>query len=56
MLEWSSTITLTFEGNNHKAENIRKYISLLKEQFLEDYGIFLNKDEITDIRYGDSDE
>ena len=56
MLEWSSTVTLTFDGNNHEAENIRLYVKLLKDQFLQDYNIYLNNDEITDIRYGDSDE
>jgi hypothetical protein len=56
MLEWSSTITLTFGGNHHEAENIREYIKLLKDKFEQDYNIFLNDDEITDIKYGYSDE
>ena len=46
MKEYYSNITLKFSGNNMEAENKKQYIELLKEQFLEDYGIFITDDEI----------
>lgn len=46
MKEYYSNITIKFGGNNIKAENKEKYIEMLKEQFLEEYGIFLTDDEI----------
>ena len=56
MKKWSSTITLTFTDNYHEAESIGEYILLLKEQFAQEYNITLNKDEITDVEYGDFDD
>jgi len=44
--EYTSTITLTFGGNNLQAESKEDYIKLLKENFLEEYGIELQDDEI----------
>ena len=46
MEEYQSNITLKFSGNNIEAENKEQYIELLKEQFLEEYRIFLNDNEI----------
>lgn len=46
MKEYYSNITLKFSGNNIEAENKEEYIQILKEQFLEEYGIFLNDNEI----------
>lgn len=46
MKKYYSNITLKFGGNNIEAENKEQYIQILKEQFLEEYGIFLNDDEI----------
>ena len=46
MKEYQSNITLKFSGNNIEAENKEQYIEFLKEQFLEEYRIFLNDDEI----------
>jgi hypothetical protein len=46
MKEYYSNITLKFSGNNIEAENKEQYIQILKEQFLEEYGIFLNDNEI----------
>ena len=45
--EYSSTVTVTFSGNHFKAESKKDYIKLLKENFLEEYGIELSDDEIT---------
>ena len=45
--EYTSTITLTFGGNNLQAESKEDYIKLLKENFLEEYGIELQDNEIT---------
>ena len=46
MKEYQSNITLKFTGNNIEAENKEQYIEFLKEQFLEEYKIFLNDNEI----------
>ncbi len=46
MKEYYSNITLKFSGNNIEAENKEQYIELLKEQFLQEYGIFLDDNEI----------
>ena len=46
MKEYYSNITIKFGGNNIQAENKEEYIQILKEQFLEEYGIFLNDNEI----------
>ena len=45
--EYTSTITVTFGGNNLQAESKEDYIKLLKENFLEEYNIELQDDEIT---------
>ena len=52
--EYTSTITITFGGNNLEAESKEDYIKLLKENFLQEYGIELQDDEITID--GDTDE
>lgn len=46
MKEYQSNITLKFSGNNIECENKEQYIELLKEQFLEEYRIFLSDNEI----------
>ena len=53
--EYTSTITLTFGGNNLEAESKEEYLKLLKENFLEEYGLELSDDEITidDDKLGD---
>ena len=52
--EYTSTITITFGGNNLEAESKEDYLKLLKENFFEEYGIELQDDEITID--GDTDE
>ena len=53
MKEYYSNITLKFSGNNIQAENKEEYLELIKEQFLEQYGIFLNDNEIEIIEDGE---
>jgi hypothetical protein len=44
--EYTSTITITFNCN-FEAENEEEYINQLKENFLEEYGIELQDNEIS---------
>lgn len=44
--EYTSTITITFNCN-FEAESEEEYINQLKENFLEEYGIELQDNEIT---------
>ena len=52
---YTSTITITFGGNNLEAESKEDYIKLLKENFLDEYGLELSDDEISvdDDKLGD---
>jgi len=50
---YTSTISVTWEGNMLDAENIEEYIKQLKQGFLEEFGISLNNNDIKDIKeYG----
>ena len=48
--EYTSTVTLVFEGNNYEAESIEQYIHHLKENFYESFNIVLADAEITNIQ------
>ena len=51
---YTSTISITWEGNMLDAENIKEYIKQLKQGFLEEFGIPLNDTDINNIKdYGD---
>jgi len=47
---YTSTITVTWEGNMLDAENMEEYIKQLKQGFLEEFGISLNNNDIKDIK------
>ena len=49
MKEFTSTVTLTFDINNHEAIDKNDYIRLLKLQYLELYNISIMTEEISDI-------
>ena len=49
MRNFSSTIVVKWDNGDFKAENKEHYISCIKEQFLEEYGISLTDNEIQDI-------
>ena len=49
MKEFTSTVTLTFDLNNHEAIYKNDYIRLLKLQYLELYNISIMTEEISDI-------
>ena len=49
MKESTSTVTLTFDINNHEAIDKNDYIRLLKLQYLELYNLETKDYEITDI-------
>jgi len=48
--EYTSTITVIFDLNNHEAKSKEDYINIVKEQFYEEYGIKLTNSEITNIQ------
>ena len=52
MKEFTSTVTLTFDINNHEAIDKNDYIERLKEQYLDLYNVYLKDYEITDIEEG----
>ena len=47
---YTSTITVTWEGNMLDAENMEEYIKQLKQGFLEEFGIHLNDTDINNIK------
>ena len=50
MKQFTSTVTIVFDINNHEANSKEEYIQMLKDQYEESYGIFLQDDEITEIQ------
>ena len=49
MKEFTSTVTLTFDINNHEAIDQNDYIERLKEQYLDLYNLEIKDYEITNI-------
>jgi hypothetical protein len=49
MKEFTSTVTLTFDINNHEAIDKNDYIERLKEQYLDLYNLEIKDYEITNI-------
>ena len=49
MKEFTSTVTLTFDINNHEAIDKNDYIERLKEQYLELYDLEIKDHEISNI-------
>jgi hypothetical protein len=47
---YTSTITVTWEGNMLDAENMKEYIEQLKQGFLEEFGIHLNDTDINNVK------
>ena len=47
---YTSTISITWEGNMLDAENMEEYIKQLKQGFLEEFGIPLNDTDINNIK------
>tara|TARA_R100000353_G_scaffold152191_1_gene110499 strand:- start:105 stop:281 length:177 start_codon:yes stop_codon:yes gene_type:complete len=47
---YTSTITVTWEGNMLDAENMEEYIKQLKQGFLEEFGINLNNTDINNVK------
>ena len=50
MTEFMSVVKLEIGGNNLVAKSKEEYMKLVKEQFMEDYGMNLMDEEITDIK------
>ena len=46
---YTSTITVTWEGNMLDAENMEEYIKQLKQGFLEEFGIHLYDTDINNV-------
>ena len=49
MKEFTSTVTLTFDINNHEAIDKNDYIERLKEQYIDLYNVYLKEYEISNI-------
>ena len=47
---FTSLVTVQFACNNHEANSQEDYIDLLKRQYLEEYNIELQDDEITCVQ------
>ena len=47
---YTSTISVTWEGNMLDAKNKEEYIKQLKQGFLEEFGISLNNSDISNIK------
>ena len=47
---YTSTISVTWEGNMLDAKNKEEYIKQLKQGFLEEFGISLNDSDISNIK------
>ena len=47
---YTSTITLTWEGNMLDAENMEEYIRQLKKNFFEEFGIHLYDTDINNVK------
>ena len=50
MKEFTSVVKLEIGGNNFEAKSKEEYVGLVKEQFMEEYGMNLMDEEITDIK------
>ena len=50
MREFTSTVTLTFDINNHEAIDKNEYVRLLKLQYQELYNLEIKDYEITNIQ------
>ena len=49
MKEFTSTVTLTFDINNHEAIDKNDYTEALKELYLDSYNLEIKDHEITNI-------
>ena len=47
---YTSTITVTWEGNMLDAENMEEYIRQLKKNFFEEFGIHLYDTDINNLK------
>ena len=47
---YTSTITVTWEGNMLDAENMEAYIRQLKKNFFEEFGIHLYDTDINNVK------
>ena len=56
MRNFSSTVVVKWNNGTLEAEDKEHYIRCIKEQFLEEYGIDLDDDEIQDIKEQTEDE
>ena len=48
--KYTSTITVTWEGNMLDAKNMEEYIEQLKQGFLEEFGIHLSNTDINNVK------
>ena len=53
MGEYSCTVELIIDGNNHEAKSVEEYKKKVIQQYAEEYGITLAEEEIKDIQKED---
>ena len=47
--EFTCLVELSFGGNNYEADNVKQYKQKVKDNFLQEFNITLNDDEISCI-------
>ncbi len=49
MKEYMSVVSIAFAGNNIEADSKEDYIEKLKDSFMEEFGLDIEDEEITEI-------
>ena len=49
MKEYTSLVSIAFAGNNIEADSKEDYIEKLKDSFMEEFGLDIEDEEITEI-------
>lgn len=52
-MEYTCTVEIVIDGNNHEANSVEEYKKKVIQQFSEEYGITLQEEEIKDIQKED---
>jgi len=50
MKEFTAVVSVAFAGNNLEAENKEHYIQKLKDSFMDEFGLDIEDEEISEIK------
>ena len=50
MKEYTAVVSVSFAGNNLEAENKEHYIQKLKDSFMDEFGLDIEDEEISEIK------